>query len=65
MKIEPQIALIVKYLFDSFFVVLSAFKDDFQTFSHNNSWLTCLNPCTIESKMQEYHKKLKSSSKNA
>ena len=45
--------------FGSFFVVLSAFNGKIQTFSRNNSWLTCLNSCTIESTTKEKHEELK------
>ena len=38
--------------------MLSAFKGLIEMFSRNNSWLTCLNPCAILSRMQENHKEL-------
>ena len=58
-KIEPQIALIAENCSDSFFVVLSALKGRLPNVFSQSSWLTCLNPYAIESRMQENYEELK------
>ena len=58
-KIKPQIALIAVNFSDSFFDVILAFKGWFLNIFSQCSWLTCLNPCAIESRMQENHEELK------
>ena len=49
-KIEPQIVLTVDNLFDSFFIVILAFKGQFSNFFSQCSRLTYLNLCVIESR---------------
>ena len=56
--IEPQITLIAVNLSDSFFIMISAFKGQFPNIFSQCSWLTCLNPCVIDSRMQENHEEL-------
>ena len=59
MKIWLQFMRIEEYSIDFVFNVLSAFKGRFQSFSCNNSWLSCFTRCGIESRKKEDHEELK------
>ena len=58
-KIESQSILIMDNFFGTFFDARLALKGRFWSISCKNSWLTCFNGCTIESRKQENHEELK------